>query len=143
MNAPTNPTSAKREGKRHEGLKSWVACHELALVVYRVTRGWPSSERYGLTSQARRAAYSASANIAEGSAKRGTREFRRFLDISLGSLTELSYIFLLARDLGYLKTEEWGEIEALRDHAGRLTWGLYRAIDRKPSSAEQSSISTS
>ena len=39
--------------------------------------------------------------------------------------------YLLARDLGYLKPEEWGEIEALRDHAGRLTWGLYRAIDRK------------
>ncbi len=90
-------------------------------------------EQYGLISQARRASYSASANIAEGSAKRGSREFRRFLDISLGSLSELCYILLLARDLGYLKPEEWGEIEALRDHAGRLTWGLYRAIVSKPS----------
>jgi len=83
----------------------------------------------------RRACYSAAANIAEGSAKRGAREFRRYLDISLGSLSELSYILLLARDLGYMKAEAWGEIEALRDHAGRLTWGLYRAIDRKSSSA--------
>jgi four helix bundle protein len=88
-------------------------------------------EKYGLTSQARRAAFSAAANIAEGSAKRGSREFRRFLDISLGSLAELSYIFLLARELGYLKAEIWGEIEALRDHAGRLTWGLYRALTAK------------
>jgi four helix bundle protein len=126
-------TAPPRDGKRHERLKSWAACHELALAVYRITRNWPPREQYGLTSQARKACYSASANIAEGSAKRGTREFRRFLDISLGSLSELSYIFLLARDLGYLKAEEWGEIEALRDHAGRLTWGLYRAVDRKSS----------
>jgi four helix bundle protein len=120
-----------RDGKRHERLKAWASCHELALAIYRLTKDWPTSEQYGLTSQARRAAYSASANIAEGSAKRGTREFRRYLDISLGSLSELSYVLLLARDLGYLQPEGWGEIEALRDHAGRLTWGLYRAVDRK------------
>ena len=116
---------------RHEGLKAWVACHELVLAVYRVTSEWPSCERYGLTSQARRAAYSAAANIAEGSAKRGSREFCRFLNMSLGSISELSYVLLLARDLRYLKVEEWGETEALRDHAGRLTWGLYRSLDTK------------
>ena len=124
-------------GARHQSLKSWVACHELVLAVYRETRRWPATEQYGLTSQARRSAYSAAANIAEGAAKRGNREFRRFLDISLGSLSELSYILQLARDLGYLKPEGWGEVEALRDHAGRLTWGLYRAVDRRPSGAQR------
>jgi four helix bundle protein len=117
-----------RIGARHERLKAWVACHELVLSVYRVSSTWPSAERYGLTSQARRAAYSTAANIAEGSAKRGNREFRRFMDITLGSISELTYILRLARDLGYLKPEVWGEIEAMRDHAGRLTWGLYRSI---------------
>jgi four helix bundle protein len=92
-----------KNGKRHERLKSWSACHAVALAVYRVTQRWPSHEAYGLTSQARKAAYSASANIAEGAAKRGNAEFRRFLNISLGSLAELSYILLLARDLDYLK----------------------------------------
>ena len=116
---------------RHEGLKSWVACHELALAIYRITSRWPSREQYGLTSQARRAAYSTAANIAEGSAKRGPKEFCRYLNISLGSISELSYALLLARDLGYLKPEEWGEVEALRDHAGRLTWGLYRSLNGK------------
>jgi four helix bundle protein len=120
-----------RIAARHEGLKAWVACHELVLAVYRITSRWPSREQYGLTSQARRAAYSAAANIAEGSAKRGSREFCRFLNISLGSISELSYVLLLARDLDYLKVEEWGETEALRDHAGRLTWGLYRSLDSK------------
>ncbi|MBA3445477.1 MAG: four helix bundle protein [Gemmatimonadales bacterium] len=126
----TSETSSHmRKGPRHEGLKAWVACHELVLSVYRVSSAWPAAERYGLTSQARRAAYSTAANIAEGSAKRGNREFRRFMDIALGSISELTYILLLARDLGYLRPEVWGEIEAMRDHAGRLTWGLYRAIN--------------
>ena len=120
-----------KSGKRHEGLKSWSACHETALAIYRATQRWPSHEAYGLTARARKAAYSASANIAEGAAKRGSAEFRRFLNISLGSLAELSYILLLARDLDYLKSEQWGELEALRDHAGRLTWGLYRALGEK------------
>jgi four helix bundle protein len=113
---------------RYERLKSWVACHELALSVYRVTSKWPSQEQYGLISQARRAAYSVAANIAEGSAKKGSRDFCRFLNVSLGSLSELSYALRLARDLEYLRAEQWGEIEALRDHAGRLTWGLYQSL---------------
>ena len=124
-------TAPIRKRPRHEGLKSWVACHELVVSIYRLTALWPAREQYGLVSQARRVAYSTAANIAEGSAKRGVREFRRYLNIALGSISELTYILLLARDLGYLKHEEWGEIEAMRDHAGRLTWGLYRALESK------------
>jgi four helix bundle protein len=127
-------------GKRHQGLRSWVACHELVLSVYRVTASWPKPEQYGLIAQARRAAFSAAANIAEGSAKRGAREFRRYLDTSLGSLAELSYILLLAKDLGYLKPGDWGEVEAMRDHAGRLTWGLYRAISRQSTNGKASAV---
>ena len=134
----TSKDAGSRSRKRHEGLKSWIACHALALAMYRITTRWPNREMYGLTAQARRAAYSAAANIAEGAAKRGSAEFRRYLNITLGSLSELSYILLLARDLGYLKPEEWGEIEALRDHAGRLTWGLYRSLPRKAPEANVS-----
>lgn len=123
---------AGRSRKRHEDLKAWVACHDLTLAVYRRSAEWPAEERFGLVSQARRAAYSAAANIAEGSARPGARQFRRFLDQSLGSLAELCYIFTLCRDLGYLAPHEWGELEALRDHAGRLAWGLYRSVDRSP-----------
>jgi|SRR4051812_36201924 four helix bundle protein len=131
MQASTRADS-RRIPARHENLKSWVACHELVLRVYRLTSTWPRWEQYGLTSQVRRAAYSAAANIAEGSARRGKREFCRFLNISLGSMAELSYVLLLARDLNYMRQEEWGEVEALRDHAGRLTWGLYRSLSAKP-----------
>ena len=125
------PPVAPGNLKRHEKLQAWAACHEVTLAVYRATRDWPVTERYGLTSQSRRAAYSAAANIAEGAAKRGFREFRRHLDMTLGSLAELAYALQLARELDYLPRELWGEIEALRDHAGRLTWGLYRAIGQR------------
>ena len=106
-----------------KNLLAWQSCHQLVLAVYRVTASWPADERYGLIAQARRAAYSAAANIAEGSAKRGPREFRRFLDISLGSLAELCYLILLARDLGLIAEEAAEALETQRDEAGRITWG--------------------
>ena len=76
-----------------------------------------------------------SANIAEGSAKRGNREFRRFLDIAIGSLAEIQVYLLLAKELGYLTHAAWGELEALRDHTGMLTWGLYRSMQEARGSA--------
>ena len=99
----------------YEKFEAWQLCHKLVLEVYRITSAFPSSERYGLSSQARRAAFSAAANIAEGSAKRGTREFRRYLDISIGSLAELSYSLLVVRDLEYLSTDEFAEVNELRE----------------------------
>jgi four helix bundle protein len=119
-----------RTQQPHERFQAWVAAHELALQVYHLTRSWPSEERLGLVHQARRAGFSVAANICEGSARPGPREFRRFLGLSLGSLAELSYILRLANDLGYLRADERTELEILRDHTHRLTWGLFQAIGR-------------
>ena len=116
--------------KRYERLEAWQAAHELVLLTYSTTKTFPREELYGLTSQARRAAFSVAANIAEGSAKKGPREFRRYLDIALGSLSELSYIFRLAQDLKLIEGENWTELDRARDKAGQLTWGLYRSIRR-------------
>jgi len=115
----------------YERLKAWEKCHELTLAVYRATSAWPKSETYSLTSQARRAAYSAAANMAEGAARQGVREFRRFLDISVGSLNELSYILRLARDLGLSTEADIQPLEELRQTAGKLTWRLYDSIRKK------------
>lgn len=93
--------------KPHERFVAWRHCHRLTLLTYRLTQTFPKSELYGITAQMRRAASSAAANIVEGCAKRGSTEFRRFLDIALGSLAELSYFALLARDLKFLSTEDW------------------------------------
>ena len=113
----------------HERLQAWKLCHELALAVYRCSERWPIQERYGLTSQIRRSAASAPTNIAEGAGKRGPREFRRYLDIALGSLSETSYLLTLVRDLGIVDQAEWVALEGLRRRAGGLTWRLARALD--------------
>jgi four helix bundle protein len=102
-----------------------------SIAVYSVTNSWPPAERYGLTVQARRAAHSAAANIAEGCAKRGAREFRRYLDISLGSLSELSYTLLLAKDLQILPQADWEKLEELHRRAGGMTWLLYKSLPEK------------
>lgn len=117
----------------NERLEAWKASHELVLAVYRGTVPWPEHERFGLTSQIRRAAASVATNIAEGSAKRGGREFRRYLDISLGSLAEVTYLLRLSRDLHYLDDKSWATLEGLRDRAGKLIWGLYRGMSRRAS----------
>jgi four helix bundle protein len=114
----------------YERFAAWRECHALALEVYRATRVFPKDELYGLTSQARRAAFSAAANIVEGSAKRGSAEFRRFLDISLGSLTELGYTLRLSRELGILAEESWGKLNDLQSRARFLTWKLYASVSK-------------
>ena len=115
----------------YERFTAWKACHELVLAIYHESRSFPPNERYGLTSQIRRAAFSAAANIAEGAAKKGSAEFRRYLDIALGSLSELAYGILLAKELGLLAEANGQRLEELRSKAGKMTWGLYRAVSRK------------
>src|SRR5882762_9980197 len=97
----------------YQRLTAWRSCHQLALTTYRTTQSFPKCELYGLTSQMRRAAFSAPANIAEGSAKRGPKEFRRFLDMALGSLAELAYILIFVRDRGLVSREDWQALEGL------------------------------
>ncbi len=114
----------------YERLQTWKTAHEFAVAVYRTTQSFPKSELYGLTSQIRRAAFAVPANIAEGSLKRGSAEFRRFLDIALGSFAEVSYALLFARDVGLLLPEDQDRLEGLRTKVGKLTWGLYSAMAR-------------
>jgi len=121
----------------YERFAAWQRCHELTLAVYRVTQSFPKQEMYGLTAQARRSAFSGPANIAEGSAKRGSREFLRYLDIALGSLAELSYALRLAHDLNLIPAQEWEKLSGLRARAGFLTWRLYERIGGKRRTAEK------
>ncbi|HTY05027.1 MAG TPA: four helix bundle protein [Gemmatimonadales bacterium] len=117
--------------KPHESLEAWKRCHGLTLTVYRVTQSFPKTELYGITSQMRRAAVSAAANLVEGCAKRGVRDFRRFIDIAIGSLAEVSYYVLLAKDLGYLSIEDWNQVHKAGEEAGRTTMGLYKSISHR------------
>jgi four helix bundle protein len=112
----------------YERLHAWRECHELALAVYRATKQFPAEERYGLTSQTRRAAFSAAVNIVEGSARRSTKEFRRFLDIALSSLTEVGYALRFAREAGLLLDAEWAKLNDRQNRARFLTGQLYRSL---------------
>ena len=114
----------------YEKLHAWRECHELALDIYRVTKQFPDDERYGLTSQTRRAAFSAAVNIVEGSARRSRKEFRRFLDISLSSLSEVGYALRFAHEAGILAEGDWTDLRDLQSRARFLTWQLYQALGR-------------
>lgn len=83
-------------------LKVWQKAHELALLVYRITERFPPEEKYGLTSQMRRAAVSVATNIVEGFRRRSAKDSLHFYDIANASLEELRYEALLASDLRYL-----------------------------------------
>ena len=84
-----------------EDLVVWQKAHPFVLSVHRLTRTFPRSETYGLTSQFRRAATSIAATIAEGFCKRGNPEKLRFYNIAQGSLEESRYYLILANDLEY------------------------------------------
>jgi four helix bundle protein len=86
----------------------WNESHELVLFIYKQTVPLlPLDEKYELTSQMKRAAYSIPFNIAEGCGRNSNRDFNHFLDISLGSANELEYCILLIRDLCYLDNEQY------------------------------------
>jgi four helix bundle protein len=87
--------------------KVWEKSHLLTLEIYKVTERFPREEVYGLTGQIRRACASIPANIAEGCGKDGDADFARFLQISRGSASELEYHLLLARDLGFLSSDDY------------------------------------
>ena len=86
-------------------LDIWHEAHQLALKVYKETRIFPKEEIYGLTSQLRRAVVSIPNNIAEGCGRKSKKELYNFLNISMGSSSEVEYLLLLAHDLNYLQNE--------------------------------------
>src|SRR5262245_56696607 len=86
-------------------LRVWKRAHELVLKTYAVTAGFPKEERFGITDQLRRAIVSIPANIAEGSKRRRSADYARFINIAEGSAAEAEYLFLLCRDLGLTRSD--------------------------------------
>ncbi|MFT5837144.1 MAG: four helix bundle protein [Candidatus Azotimanducaceae bacterium] len=92
-----------------ESLLVWQKAHQFVLDTYKMTLNFPDSEKFGLTSQFRRAAISIPANIAEGYGKRSSADKARFYNIAQGSLNECRYYLRLAKDLGYAETQSLTE----------------------------------
>lgn len=108
----------------HENLDVWRKAVDLTVDVYRETEGFPKDERFGLTSQLRRASVSVAANIAEGAGRKSTREFLNFLSMAQGSASEAETEFLIAFRLGYLREETFLEITSRFGDIGRMITGL-------------------
>jgi four helix bundle protein len=101
-------------------LKVWQKGHELTVAVYKATASFPKHELYGLTSQMRRASASIPANVAEGCGRTGRTELGRFLQISMGSASELEYHILLSHDLELLGDAEYQRLNALTVELKRM-----------------------
>lgn len=99
---PREPDNMSKP-RHYKDLLIWQKGMHLAKDIYQLTAGFPAEEKFGLTSQLRRAAVSISSNIAEGQARRGTKEFASFLAHASGSLAELETQPLLSIDLDYAK----------------------------------------
>jgi len=102
--------------------------HELTLDLYRITEALPRTEIFGLTSQIRRAASSINANLAEGSARGSDRDFLRFLRIAIGSVSELEYHLVLAKDLKFIGEQDSQKLEKQRQEVGAMLSGLATAV---------------
>jgi len=98
--------------RNYKDLVVWEKAHRLTLAVYKITQVFPKEERFGLTSQVRRVSASIAANLAEGCGRRSDGEMARFVQIAMGSGAELSYHFLLANDLGFMKAAEYESLSA-------------------------------
>jgi len=92
-------------------IRVWEKAHQLTLEIYKTTLRFPREELYGLTSQLRRASASIPANISEGFGRGGNVELARFLQIAMGSAYEVEYHALLAKDLGFISTDSYDQLE--------------------------------
>jgi len=108
-------------------LEVWRYSHALTLEIYRITEAFPRAEMFGLTSQLRRAACSVAANLAEGCG-RTEAEFGKFIQIALGSASEVEYHLLLARDLGFLSLEAYQQPSTTAVRIKRMLASLLKRI---------------
>ena len=111
-----------------ENILAWQKAHDFVLTVYAITRNFPEDEKFGLTSQFRRAAVSIEANIAEGYKKLSKADKLRFLNISQGSLEECRDYIILSRDLSYANQEQFMLLCEKIEIASKLLNGYCKGI---------------
>ena len=115
----------------YQSLTVWHRSIDLSVAVYELTRGFPSDELYGMTSQLRRAAVSVSSNIAEGYGRASKAEFRRFLAIARGSAMEIQSQLVVAGKLKLGNPRSAQSAGALADEVGKMLWALMERLTVK------------
>jgi four helix bundle protein len=117
--------------RTYRDLTAWQKAYSLSISVYRTTDCFPKEERYGLTSQMRRASVSIPSNIAEGCGRKSTAEYIQLLYVAYGSLCELETQIMLSRDLGYFTPPTAAELIEHLGHVERLLDALIRSLELK------------
>jgi four helix bundle protein len=112
----------------YKDLKAWEHARHLAIECAKAARRFPDYEQDALADQLRRAGYSIPINIAEGSARKGSREYKRFLDTSAASLAEVETILGIAKELGYIAPAEYTRLDGIATETGKTLYGLLRKI---------------
>jgi four helix bundle protein len=115
-------------GRSYKDLVAWQKAMDLVTATYRSTTNFPTEERFGLTSQLRRAAVSIPSNIAEGQGRLSEKEFRYFLGQARGSLMEVETQLQIAQNLGYLEATQTKELLEFCAEVGRILNGLMASI---------------
>ncbi len=111
-------------------IQAWALADDLAVEIYKQTRDFPSGEKFALTSQVRRAAYSVPANISEGAGRRTTKDFVRFLDMAMGSINETGYFCHLANRLGYFDLVDYEPLKEQVESVSKCLASYIRAVEK-------------
>jgi four helix bundle protein len=114
----------------HHTLKAWQHAERLAVECSKAAQRFPDYEQHALADQLRRASYSVPLNIAEGTTRKGTRDYRKFLDTAWASLAEVQTALAIARDIGYVQPVEFGRLEALATETSKTLFGLLRKVSQ-------------
>ena len=128
--------------KSFEDLTVWQEAHKLTLEVYKLTAGFPGTEKYGIVSQLRRCSSSVPANIAEGFGRATTRELLRCLQIARGEIEETRYFVLLSRDLGYVSAQDWEKMGRHCESICRLINALGSSLKRRLGRGPESPVTS-
>lgn len=117
----------------YKDLIVWQKSMDLARIVYAASQKFPKEETYGLTSQIRRAVVSVPSNIAEGYARKSSKEYLQFYCIAYGSVLELQTQLILCRDFGYIASANFRRIESLTEEVSKMLHALILKLNAKPS----------
>ena len=123
-----------------KNLEVWQLAHQLRVRAYDVVSTFPREELYGLRSQVTRAAGSIAANIAEGCGRNGDREFARFLDIAMGSATELECHLLCAKDRGFVRPESVDQFLNDLERLQKMIAALIRTVRARNRNSDRTPI---
>ncbi len=110
-------------------LKVWQKAHALVLEIYKITKKFPSEEKFGIISQLRRSAASVPTNIVEGFKRKTNKDYSHFLNLAEASLEETKYHMILSKDLDYVDEGKFNKVSDMCDEVGKMLFGLRKKLN--------------